>query len=342
MVVGWFILSFRSIYNQFAGPQVIDGKTLTAITEPQKQFRYYFQVDKAHMSPLLYQDLYVRYNKTTHQEISREVQADYHLMIVPGALLLVKSSAELADPCTVAGALVPIPADVKTNFLNVLRKNSNGTIEKIEKFMKPTMLDTTRFQSGGGAWALLFMVPPFFLSLWNIKAYMARRDDFMAHPICKQLKKYGDPRELAGVIEQEVRDSINSAQFGGLTITKNWILSRHVWGMEVRKLDDLVWAYRHQQTTTVYFVPVSRTQSMYMIFSDKGKVTAGLTMVDCERILKALIARAPGAIYGYSDELSRRWNKSPAAVIAEVDANKAKFKAEAKSKSKFSDNESGT
>jgi hypothetical protein len=196
------------------------------------------------------------------------------------------------------------------------------------------MLDTERFQGGGGSWALAFMVPPLFLAVWNIKKSMARRDDFLEHPICKQLKKHGDPRELAGMIEHEVRDSTTAVQIGGLTITKNWLISRYPLGLEVRRLDELVWAHRHELTTSVYFVPVSKSQSMYIYFNDRSKFMVSPSMKDCDRILQVLAERAPWAIYGFSAEKSRTWNKTPDVVIAQVEKNKSKLKEEAKGKGK--------
>jgi hypothetical protein len=338
MIVGWFAFSFRAFYNQFAGPQTIDAQTLARITEPQKQSRYYFKIDRARLSKAVYQDLYVQYERGSHKVISRDVQAVYQLMILPGALLVVKSSNDLPTPSAVSGALVPLPADVKAMMLSLVAGRPG---DKLAQLLTPTMLDTQRFQGGGGSWTLAFMLPPFVLALWNLKTVMARREDFLEHPISRQLKKYGDPRELAGLIEHEVRDSAHTVSIGGLTITKNWILSRHTWGMEVRKLDDLVWAHRHELTTTVYFVPVNKTQSMYMYFNDRSKFMVSPALTDCDQILATLLERAPAAIYGFSVERAKMWSKAPAVMIAEVETNRAKLKEQAKSKSKFSDKEAG-
>jgi hypothetical protein len=327
MVMGWLGLSFRSLYNQFMGPVPIDAQGLMKIDKPQKLMRYYFKIDQAALSPPIYRDLWITYDKTTNKETGREVRASYQLMVMKGGVLLVRNGSDLPEGkiAGLSGALVPIPPDMREKLSTI----AGGVLSRL---LLPTMFDASRFKDDGGFWPLICITPPLLIALWNIKRFMARREDFLLHPICTQLKKYGDPRELGGVIEQEVRDGTSVFNLGGLTITKNWMLSRHPWGMEVRKLDDLVWTHRLETTQRVDFVPVGKTQQVLFYFSDKGKFSVMPSRADCDKILAVLAERAPAAIYGFNAEVSWQWQKSPDAVIAQVKQNKEKLKEQAKAK----------
>ena len=329
LVIGWFSLSFRALYNQFEGPETIEVSDLVKITAPQKRMRYWFKIKRAKITEVIYSRYWVSRDRNTNEEKSRTLQAVYQMLLGRGALIPVSASNPIpeGEVQDLTGALVPMQADV----LKQMQSFGGGVLAQVPM---PVMLDTGRFQGGEGYWPLLFMLPPLGISLWNLKKGMARKEDYLLHPIAQQLKKYGDPRELGGLIEQEARDATSVFNLGGLTITRNWILSRHPWGLEVRKLDDLVWSHRLQTNHSVNFIPTGKTQSVLFYFNDKSKFSVSPDLKGCDKILAVLSSRTQGAYVGYSDQLAAIWNKKPQDIIDQVAKNKVEIKEQAKAKAR--------
>jgi len=319
--IAWLSLSFRSLSNQFLGPQAIDTAALQKIIRPQKSFRYYYQIKNAILSPPIFLDLYISSDKATQKEIKRDVISFYQLMPLNHALLVVKSSSELPTQVPILrGALVPLPAKIRAQIVEA------DSQTKLSQLVLPTMFDTERFQGTGPFWALLLILPLLGLAFWNIKKGLARRDDYAQHPLWASLRDYGRPQEVADMIESELADKGSVITRGPVIITKNWMLKRNAWGMQVQNLENLIWTYPFLEKTYFYFVSLPKSHTASLLFKDKSLIVIPSSQKDCAAILATTAGRAPWALAGYSEELAKKWRKAPEAVIAEVDNNKHSLK----------------
>lgn len=311
-----FVCGFRLLFNEVAGPIELDAKSLLAMKEPHKDFRYNFKVTggKITRDPIFEED-YVRYDRN-NEEKSREVEALYYLMFVPSAdtgfkALVVASGAPIKTK-TVQGALVLIPNKLKSQLVANLPPGMMSSI------MLPTMLDTQRF-NGGSFWACGIYLPLLLLAGWNIMKVKQRKENIAEHPIAKQLVPYGNPRDVAASIEDEIRQSLVLRTKSNLVVTPHWLILPTVWSAIVVRTDDIVWMYRKETHHSINFIPSGKSHAVVFNFADKRYVEGALdSEQQVNEVLTTVAQQAPWIILGYSDQLLAHWNKNKDKVIAEV------------------------
>lgn len=315
IVLVMFAGGFRLLFNELAGPIEIDAKTLVSKTDPHKEFRYYYKVKGAQvtMDPIFQQD-WVTYDRDG-QVKSSTVEMLYYLMFVPSAdkgyrSLVVASREPLTKTEYVTGALVPIPAKVKPHL------EQSVPAGMMQSIMLPTMLDTSRF-SGGSYWVIAILLPAFLIAVWNFLKVKRRSENLEEHPIAKQLKQYGNPRDIAVAIENEIR-SAPLFRSSNVIITPNWVLVNGMWSTTVAKLEDLIWFYRKETQHSVNFIPTGKSQSSVFCFVGTHAEIAGSSLDTTNDLLTVVAQHAPWAYAGYSDEVHRLWKSSKDLMIRNV------------------------
>ena len=140
-----------------------------------------------------------------------------------------------------------------------------------------------------------------------------------AHPVYKQLARYGDPQQLGAQINQEFasRKADDKTQFGA-----RWLAQGHTYGVALVPWSDIAWLH-------IYTHIRNRVPSHYVrVYSCGGNQfvsPAGMKQEQVEQLLRELYARAPWAEVGYTPELIQLWRKQRAEFLKRVAARKAQY-----------------
>jgi hypothetical protein len=78
---------------------------------------------------------------------------------------------------------------------------------------------------------------------------VARYCDFRRHPIVEELRHYGDPAEIAAAIDSQL-NKLDALRFESIwpsgdtaTVSRSWILSSSLYGLQILAIDDVVWTF---------------------------------------------------------------------------------------------------
>ncbi len=185
----------------------------------------------------------------------------------------------------------------------------------------------------------LFIFGLFLLSKALIPAVKltTRLINVQKHPIYINVASYGIYNEIAQNINYEVLKPENK-QYNDVLMTENWILQKSIFGLNILKIEDVVWAYKRVEKHKQGFVgaglsvgPAEVGKRFNVILHSQNPVIPKMMMcvfhiLDTtediegnaaegqqkvkyvENILEELEQRHPKAIYGYSKDLYEMWN----------------------------------
>ncbi len=307
-----FVCSWRSTYNQMFGPWKVSHDEVLKI-EPTKDLKYNVLLDTNNaVTEPIYEEWEVRKDRQGNEK-SRTTTALYQLLpLDPGMLLLVKSRAGVQGT-QVSGGLVAIPSNLQTECLQYFEEKA----PKLKGRFMPYMLDTTRFD-GSGYFQLILTLPILLLCGWKLLSLQRRTADPNRHPIMKSVRNFGEPREVATAIEDDLRLSNGGKRKGlpGLW-SEHWVLVPTTFDMLIGKVDELVWVYSHQTKHTVNLIPTGSTWKLMMHFSDKRAIEIETSEKNVQQLLSEMVQRVPWAYAGFSEQLRDCWAKQPQAMIDE-------------------------
>src|SRR3954451_5615292 len=156
-------------------------------------------------------------------------------------------------------------------------------------------------------WFPLVLIVPgvIMLGFWLKRILNCR-----AHPIYKELARFGDPQQLAEQVNQEFAGvkANDVTQFG-----TNWLAQGNTYGLDLVPWQEIVWLYIHSEVR-------NRVRTNYVrVKSRGGQQLSAPTWSDMDRaeqFLRELYARAPWAEVGYTPEIEAQWTKQRAEFIA--------------------------
>jgi hypothetical protein len=176
---------------------------------------------------------------------------------------------------------------------------------------------------GGGIFGLLVGIPTAAWALWQLQQVGRRWSQPEAHPIAKRLAASGqDAAAVASQIEQELAQP-SVQKVGKTTVTPTWLFRQHGTGLDVVKLDQLLWIYQKVTQRRVNGVPAGKSYAV--VLSDRAghRFEIPASEAQTTEILHLLEAKAPWAINGYSDELQKIWNKDREELVTVVNERRA-------------------
>jgi len=313
-----FYLSSRYLINLFSGPQKIEESEILSLQDPSKLFRYNVTVTGKTITPVLYTQTHLSFDKDD-KVVSETTEGIYQALCFKERALLV-SVNQSTKSTTLSGALIPMPTDISSSLVPRLEHD----YPPVKGRLLPMMLDTTKFNAFGGS-GLLFMLPMLGLALWNLRKVFMRREDYQLHPIAKRLSKYGMAREVAAAIEQEIRLAGNKLWIGTAMLTDSWLLSRLPFDLKIGRLEDAVWIYKKETTQSVNFIPVGKSHALMFNFADKNNIEVSGSGKEMDELLVAVAKKVPWAYFGYSAEVLALWNQNSEAMITAVKKGKSDF-----------------
>jgi hypothetical protein len=159
-------------------------------------------------------------------------------------------------------------------------------------FMVPDMQQT------GARWFIAWMLVLIAGILANIARIVYRRKRPYLSPVCSELAGFGDPDTVAASINAEMRELQDKK--GSFHITPSWL----VLPSGILPNDNIMWLYPVQRR-----IPRTPLKESYLlVYTRDGKRwTIPAQPEYSEKLMKALKARFPWIITGYSEQMLQTW-----------------------------------
>jgi hypothetical protein len=291
----------RYIRNFFSGPATMSTAQLNAANDVDRLPNVWVTLQADAVMATGMQQITVR--KKHGVERSRSVSANYFVAKFGDRLLLVKAHED-TPTAALTGELKWMAGDVQSQLLQGM---SGAEQAELRKRIYPLMLDTEDFKDGGYiGFTIAGLLAAFALGVGGIA--FARWRNPAAHPVMRAAAKWGTPQLISAKIENELQ-APGTLKLKGATLTPNYLIKQGWFSIDVRQLDDLLWAYHKvTQQRLYYIIPAGKTHELKLNFADaelavRGKENQVLGALD------QLAATRPWVVIGYSDELAKLWKK---------------------------------
>jgi len=299
----------RYISNFVKGPFEVGPPELDAITDVSTTPRYFVSVTGSKVIDTGIQQITTR--KHAGVETSRSVSAAYYALVVGDRFLIVKRAAGM--PTTVQGELAAMPAELDRHLF------STPQMQSIRGRFYPYYLDDSSFRVPGYIGIAVALILAVLLVKFALPAWRYSRD-VSSHPIVKRVAAWGDPIAIAVEARREA-EAPPRYKGGGWRVTEKYLIRRAPFAFDLLRLSDLLWVYKKVTKHSVNFIPTGKTYAgMLVCYGGVAEVTGKDKNV--EALLTYAAERAPWAIVGYSDDLSKLFKKQTQDFCAAVEKRK--------------------
>jgi hypothetical protein len=309
------LMNQRYWYNFFLGPFPVEQQTLFSIKNPDTEGKYFLSIEGEKSVQTGLQEITKRVKKGTSQVVSSEVSANYLALKLGQKILIVKADGNNANTTKFQGALVNIPEDIQNKLIGKLEAENPS----LKEVFLPFMLRDDNFRFGG-YFGLAIGLPCLILGVWNLQNVFRRWNSPEQHPIGKKLAKFGDsPEQFAAQINSEVQPGIPNYSLGSLLITPSWLFRKKSFGLDIMKLDQVVWVY--QKVTQHKRNGVHAGTTYTAVVSDRQGVSIEIpaNQQRVEQVIQEIINRTPWVIAGFSEELKKLWQSDRQKIFEFVD-----------------------
>ena len=308
--------NYRYCANFVLGCQSVSSAELAALTSPEQRWRNFVSVSGTKSVNTEYQDV------VDHMEGSRVVSTDikdeYIMLRVGEKILLVKAEPG-KEKLEYSGELEYTTDPVKENVLQPLATEDAALAREV----LPFTLNASDYRSNGYI-MLMVGLPILALALWNCLKAMRRISEIQTSPVWKQLAVYGNAEQLSQQIEAELQPAI-IRKYGKLQIAQQWMVRRKTFSTWASPIADLVWVYKKVTKHSVNFIPTGKTYSVVLVGRHRQRIEEQMKEKAVNEMLADLTARVPWALFGFTQDLEKAWQKDPAGVIAAVDSRYQQF-----------------
>lgn len=295
------VSGYRYWYNFFCGPFKVDNAELAQLKNRASTAKYYVRIKGDKTFDTGVQEMETRSNRRTKEVESETATANYLVTAVDHRGLLVKA------PVGTPGTATEFEGELK----DVSNDEYNSLVAPMEKEglpMLPVMLDVNNFKTSGFV-GLFFGALFLGTGLWNLRKCITWRNEPEMHPLMKELRTSGDPRQM----RTQLNDELNSAQtfsVGNLFLTKTWIGSKGMYDVRLVPIDHVVWVYKSSTKHSVNFIPTGTSHEVIVKTKDGKERRYPSNGKDVDKLVVSVADRAPWVIAGYSDELNGMWRKN--------------------------------
>ncbi len=317
-VAGVVSVSWRYLENCLKGPFSISREKLFSTSNPEDLKQYYVTVPA---DDIIDPDL----TETETHSYWVTTSAHYFLLRLDDHFLVVKSPYAKMEP-QYTGALVPFPHDNAEKFEENINAAKNDIVAhyrqkspNMQVQFLPYMMDATSFRTEA-YWLVGFCAIAAFFGISNLVKASKRMGDLNQHPAVAGLLRYGNAQDVSYQIDTEFR--MGPKKIGPAQFTDSWLVKPSFFGVDVVKLDSVVWAYEKVTQHRTNGIPTGKTYSALIYDRHKQMVEVQGKKDQVEQILANVASKAPWIISGFTKELEKQWKASPEAVIAAVDQRK--------------------
>ena len=303
--------NYRYCANFVLGAQSISAAELGVLTSPEQRWRNFVSVSGTKSVSTEYQDV------VNHMEggrvVSTEIKDEYVLLRVGEKILLVKA-APGKEQLEYSGELEYTTDPVKEDVLRPLAAEQPD----LAKMVLPFTLNAANYRSNGYA-MLIIGLPVLALAGWNLSKVVRRTSEIQTSPVWKNLAIYGNAEQLSQQIEAELQPAM-IRKYGKLQIGQQWMVRRKTFGTWASPIADLVWIYKKVTKHSVNFIPTGKTYSVVLVGRHRQRIEEQMKEKAVNEMLADLTARVPWALFGFTQDLEKAWQKDTAGVIAAVDS----------------------
>ena len=310
VVVGFFWLEGRYLYNFFHGPFPIDRAAVLSMRDADSRRQYFVTLWGDEIVDTGCEEVTTEYFITTHSPI---------LALRLGDRLLLVKASDRASVTTFSGALSAIPADMNAGVVQPIYQKHpelNG------RFL-PLMLDATSFRRDG-YFGMTFGILLGGLWIWMLVCGFRWRAEPATHSAYKKLARLGSPQQLEMDLDAQFRSCGGGEKLGSARLAPQWLVNQRAFSLSVMRAADVIWAYPRVVKHYHGFIPTGKTFSL-VVYDRTGAMTEiAVKKKTSAAALQSLRARATNAIFGYNDALIRLWRKNRPQFIQQVDSQIAK------------------
>lgn len=288
----------RALYNTFAGPFPVDASTLRSIDDPDQRREYFVRFQSEHSFD------------TGMREGTRDGGMTTKFLLLPvGDRLLF--------------AIVPLghSGDDYDGLLeNINKPDARDRIEQVEAKspklrgrLLPYQLDCVRRLRVQMGLSLGLLGVVVLLALWPLGLVVLRTLAPGRQKILRKLAVMGDVAELRASIDEEMAEG-PTVQIGRLLFTRSWLLMPRFLGVDVARLDDVIWAHKlvvrmHGAKASTQAVIRTRRLESFAVIEKEERV---------DEMLRLIALRVPWALIGYDDRLEQTWRTNVTMLIDAV------------------------
>ncbi len=299
LVVGVLLATsdHRYIANFLRGPYSLAQSDLDSIRNVTSTPRYF-----AHVKGERVIDTGIR-QYTIHSqngvETSREESGAYTALVFGNHFLVVRTAG--GEATVAEGTLTPWPSELDAQLFD------SKAMRSLRSQFYPFYLDGDSFRRPG---YVVITVGIIFLLLfaWQaLPAWRAWRDP-ERHPLAKRIAQWGDPMGLALAAEHEFDNPLMKAK-AGWRFGSKYLVRSTFFTFNVLRFQDVLWAYKKVTKHSVNFIPTGKTYEA-IVQCYGGTATIPGREKKVHELLAFVQLRAPWAMYGYSDQLAKTFDKN--------------------------------
>jgi hypothetical protein len=306
--------NLRYARNFLYGPFPTTGHELSKITDPNTAEKYFVKVTGSNVVDTGLQEIEVESRNGVEE--NRKVSAGYYALVVGNRYLIVKSSKPVSE--TASGELVLLSGDI----FNHLRSSVGP--QRLQQDFYPLMLQTNGFREDG--FAVLGLAAAVLVGLlFFARPVWLRLKDLSRHPAFQRIKSWGEIQSTSMEAENEFKTSVRY-QAAGIRLADRFAFKGSFFTFDIFRFQDLWWAYKLVTQRRVNFIPVGKTYAAVLVFNG-GTVQIPGNQAKVDEMLQYAAARAPWAIFGFSDQLKAHLKKNPAEFYAQIEARRQKLNA---------------
>ncbi len=278
---------------------------------PCHGFRYYIKTIGKEIVKTGLQEITIE--KRSGYEEKRSVSAEYYALLLGEKILLVKSSSK---PSTIVeGEISPIPFDLRLELFD------SPEMKEIENYFYPFYLEDTIFKFDGYVGIIGIIVFLFLFTKYSFPAFKYISNPSKI-PAVKRVSSWGDPITTSKEIENEYKNS--KMHFGNYTITNKYVIEVGFFSFDIFRFSDLLWGYKRVTKKRVNFIPAGKEYDTILIFYG-GSAAIGGTEEQINGILNYSAQKAPWAVFGYTDDISKLFNKDTRNFCLYIEERKRKI-----------------
>jgi hypothetical protein len=155
----------------------------------------------------------------------------------------------------------------------------------------------------------------------NLGNWKKRQENINLHPIAKKLSDYGQAEIVADEIDREFSRQ-NVIAHKETKISDNWLFQKQTYGIELKKVTDLMWMYFQVTQHRTNFIPTGKTYAVILHDRHGEKVEIPGSEAQVMQLIEQIYTKAPWIMLGHTDEIKLAWEKDRANLIAFVDENR--------------------
>ena len=296
----------RYIANFIGGPYNLAPADLDSIQNIDATPHYYARVSADKVLDTGLREYTVRTQSGV--ETSRDESAAYHALVMGNRFLIVKTPG--AGVNVAEGRLAPWPPELESQLFD------SKEMASLRANFYPFYLDSEPFRKPG---YIVIAIAVVFLAIffWQaVPAWRAWRNP-ESHPLAKRIATWGNPLVVAAEAEREYQQPYLKAG-GGWRLGNKYLVQSGFFGIDVVRVQDLLWAYKKITKHSVNFIPTGKSyEAVVNCYGRTATIPGKEKSID--QVLLFLQSKAPWAVHGFSDELQKVWTKNQAEFVAAVE-----------------------